>query len=170
MKRIGVVIGTPLEDGCMRTLCLSLIICALTRAAPIAQATDPLVATWTVNMARSKYDPGPAPKSLTMMVKPSEQGYTITQDEVAANGQQSHVIIILRPDGKEYPVEGRANTTVATTRINPRTYERVTRVNGKVTLTSRTVVSADGKTRTTTTTGTDAQGNPVHELVIYDRK
>jgi hypothetical protein len=170
MKRIGVVIGTPLEDDRMRTLCLSLIICVLIRPVLIAQANDPLVATWTVNMAKSKYDPGPAPKSLTMTVKPSEQGYTITQDEVAGDGQQSHVVIILRPDGKEYPVEGRAATTVATTRINASTYERVTRVNGKVTLTSRTVVSTDGKTRTTTTTGTDAQGRPVHELVIYDRK
>ena len=136
-----------------------------------AQSPDPLVATWTVNMARSKYDPGPAPKSLTMTVTPTGDGYTITQDEVAADGQKSHVVIALRPDGREYPsTTATVPTTVATTRIDSRTYERVTRVNGKVAMTSRTVVAPDGKTRTTVTKGVDAQGRPVSELIVYDRK
>ena len=122
-------------------------------------------------MARSKYVPGPAPKSLTMTVTPSEDGYTITQDEVAADGQKSHAVIALRPDGKEYPSTTAAvPTTVATTRIDSRTYERVTRVNGKVTITSRTIVAQDGKTRTTITKGVDAQGRAVSELIVYDRQ
>ena len=76
----------------------------------------------------------------------------------------------MKPDGKEYPVDAPVPTTVASTRIDARTYERVTRVNGIVTMTSRTVISGDGKTRTTTTTGTDAQGRPVHERIVYDRR
>ena len=136
----------------------------------IAQSADPLVATWAVNIAKSTYDPGPAPKSLVMTVVPDALGYTITQDEVAADGKRSHVQILLRPDGKEYPVDSRPGTTVATTRINSRTYERVTRVDGRVTSTSRTIVSHDGHTRTTTTTGTDAQGRSVRERIVYERQ
>ena len=30
-----------------------------------AQAKDPFVGTWTMNPAKSKYSPGPAPKSAT---------------------------------------------------------------------------------------------------------
>jgi hypothetical protein len=106
-----------------------------------------------------------------MTVVPSQDGYTITQDEVAADGRSSHAVIALRPDGKEYPVTSASvPTTVATTRIDSRTYERVTRVNGKVTSTSRTVVAPDGKTRTTTTKGVDPQGRTVAEVVVYERK
>lgn len=121
-------------------------------------------------MTKSKYDPGPAPRSLTMTVTVDERGYTITQDQVAADGEKSHAVILMKPDGKEYPVDAAIPTTVASTRIDARTYERVTRVRGLVTMTSRTVVSGDGTTRTTTTTGTDGRGRPVHELIVYDRK
>jgi hypothetical protein len=136
-----------------------------------AQPADPLVATWTVNMAKSSFVPGPGPKSLTMTVVPSGDGYSITQDEVEADGRSSHAVIALRPDGKEYPVpDAPVPMTVATTRIDARTYERITRANGKVILTSRTVIAPDGKTRTTTTKGVDERGKPVAELIVYERK
>jgi len=135
-----------------------------------AQSADPLVATWTVNIAKSTYDPGPAPQSLTMTVTVDERGYAIVQDQVAADGKASHAVILMTPDGKQYPVGATASTTVASTRIDARTYERVTRVGGIVTLTSRTVVAADGRTRTTTTTGTDATGRSVNEVIVYDRR
>lgn len=154
----------------IRTFGVAVVFFAIAAGAGAAQSQDPLVATWVVNMEKSKYDPGPAPKSLSMTVTPDKDGYTITQDQVAADGQASHAVIRLIPDGKEYPVNAPTPTTVASTRIDARTYERVTRVNGKVTLTSRTVVSADGRTRTTTTTGLDAQGRPVHEIIVYDRR
>jgi hypothetical protein len=140
-------------------------------AVAAAQAKpDPLVATWVVNVAKSSYDPGPAPKSLSILVVPDPEGYKLTQDAVSADGKASHDVFIFKPDGKEYPVASTPGATVSLTRVDARTYERVTRMNGKVTMTSRTVVSADGKTRTTTTAGTDAKGKPVRELVFYDRK
>jgi hypothetical protein len=147
------------------------IVILLAASTLAAQTSDPLVATWTVNMAKSTFSPGPAPRSLTMTVVPSGDGYTITQDEVEADGTPSHGVIALRPDGKEYPVPNVPEpTTVTTTRINARTYERVLRVNGKITQTSRTVVAPDGKTRTTVTKGVDGQGRAVSELIVYERK
>jgi len=39
-----------------------------------AQASDPRIGTWKLNVAKSKYSPGPAPQSLTVKVEPSAQG------------------------------------------------------------------------------------------------
>lgn len=157
----------------MRTFRVSFVVAAILLLEGLtlaAQSADPLVATWSVNVAKSRYDPGPPPQSLTMTVTVDERGYTITQDQVAADGTKSHAVILMKPDGKEYPVDAATPTTVASTRIDARTYERVTRVEGVVTMTSRTVVSPDGKTRITTSTRTDRSGRPVHEVIVYDRK
>jgi hypothetical protein len=35
---------------------------------------DPRIGTWKLNLAKSKYSPGPAPQSLTVKVEPSGQG------------------------------------------------------------------------------------------------
>ncbi len=49
-------------------------------------------------------------------------------------------------------------------------YQYVTRVNGKVTTTTRTTMAADGKTRTQVSTGTGAEGKPVNTTTVYDRQ
>ena len=51
-----------------------------------------------------------------------------------------------------------------------RTFEFVTKENGKVTTTFRSVASADGKTRTATITGTNAQGQTVKNVVLYEKQ
>jgi len=40
----------------------------------------------------------------------------------------------------------------------------------KVTTTNISVVSSDGKTRTVTTTGTNARGQTVNNVTVYDRQ
>jgi hypothetical protein len=42
--------------------------------------------------------------------------------------------------------------------------------DGKVTLTGRIVVSANGRTRTLTTTGTDAKGKRFSNRAVYDKQ
>jgi hypothetical protein len=75
-------------------------------------------------------------------------------------------------DGKSSVIAGApdANTTRVYKRIDGRTYEYVQSVAGKVTTTTRTVVAADGKTRTITTTGKDAQGRTIHNAAFYNRE
>ena len=41
---------------------------------------------------------------------------------------------------------------------------------GMVTITGRVVVSADGKTRTVTTSGTDPQGKKFESTTVYDKQ
>jgi hypothetical protein len=75
-------------------------------------------------------------------------------------------------DGKDSPMTGNNPNadTIAVTRIDPRTVEMVNKKAGKVTLTQRNVLAADGKTRTVTATGTDAQGQKVHNVVVFERQ
>lgn len=75
-------------------------------------------------------------------------------------------------DGKPSEVKGApdANTTRVYRRIDARSYEYVQSVAGKVTTTVRTVVAADGKTRTITTTGTNPQGITVKNVAVYEKQ
>ena len=48
--------------------------------------------------------------------------------------------------------------------------QTVSKKAGKVTATQQSVVSADGKTRTVTTKGVNATGQPVNNVAVYDKQ
>ena len=54
-------------------------------------------------------------------------------------------------------------------RIDANALETVNKKGGTVTTTQRNVVSADGKTRTVTTTVTDVQGRKVNNLGVFEK-
>ena len=138
----------------------------------ISQAQDPWIGTWKLNTAKSKYSPGLAPKSSTLIAVAADGGFKQTVDTVmAALGLPTHSEVTAKFDGKDTPVKGNANAdTSAYTKIDSRSYETVSKKNGKVTLTSRVVISADGKTRTVSQTGVDAEGRKVNNYLVYDRQ
>jgi flavin-dependent dehydrogenase len=59
---------------------------------------------------------------------------------------------------------------MAFSKIDARTYEVVNKKGGKTTLSARIVVAADGKTRITTQTGKNAQGETVKNTTFYDKE
>ena len=74
-------------------------------------------------------------------------------------------------DGKDYPVTGEANSDARSYRIiDKNTVALTNKKGGKTTLTGRIVVSSDGKSRTVTTTSTDAQGKKVTNVAVYDKQ
>jgi hypothetical protein len=92
-------------------------------------------------------------------------------DVVDATGKTTHTEIVTMFDGKEAARTGTAQpTTRAYSRIDDRAYQYVERVNGKVTTTGRSTISADGKTRTVVTTGTNAAGMPVNTTTVFERQ
>ncbi len=134
------------------------------------QSPDPWVGTWKVNLAKSKYSPGPAPKSSTLTIVVADGGIKQTTDTVPATGAATHAEVTAKFDGKDYPVKGNPNAdTQAYTKVDGRTYQVVAKKGGKVMITSRVVISADGKTRTTTQTGTNPQGQAVNNTIVYDK-
>ena len=125
-------------------------------ATPQGQAADPWIGTWKVNLAKSNYSPGPAPKTAaTVTIESAPNGIRTTIDGADAKGQQTHTESVSAFDGKDTLVDGAPalNTTTALKRIDGRAFEADGKVGGKPTVTTRVVVSADGKTMTATQTG-----------------
>lgn len=132
--------------------------------------TDPHVGTWTLNLEKSKYAPGTAPKSQTSVFATAGQGLKVATTAVTATGT-SNTEYTATFDGKDHPVKGNPDwDTTALKRIDDRTIEFTRKKGGKVVQTARSVVSADGKTRTVTVTGVNAQGQKVNTVALYIKK
>jgi hypothetical protein len=134
----------------------------------LAQATNPLIGTWELNVAKSK-----APfKSGTTTVEAVGEGIRFIVDLEGTDGKKHHWEFTANYDGKDVPITGSSpyGDTVAVTRVNPRTTRTVAKNGGKVTTTHTLVVSADGKTRTATAKGVDKAGKPVDSVSYYERK
>jgi len=137
-----------------------------------AQPKDPFVGTWKLNVAKSKYTPGPAPKSSTSVYEAAGQGYKISVKTEPASGPVREWSITTNLDGKDAPVTGNNPNadTIAMKRVDANTLEMVSKKGGKVITTQKNVVAADGKTRTLTTTGTDEQGKPVNNVAVFEKQ
>jgi hypothetical protein len=136
-----------------------------------AQASDPRIGTWKLNAAKSKYNPGPAPQSLTVKVEPSGQGEKVIAEFVNADGTRMTTEYTANFDGKDYPLSGsQIADTVSLKRIDTRTTERTDKKGSKVAQILRRVVSQDGKTMTVTTKGTNAQGQAVNNVALFEKQ
>lgn len=133
---------------------------------------DPQVGLWKLNVAKSKYAPGPAPKSGTTRIEAVGAGTKVVVDQVAGDGTVRHWEYTANYDGKDTTVTGNNPDadTIARTRINAHTVQTISKKDGKVTTTQSSVVSSDGKTRTVTTKGTAASGQQVNRVAVYDRQ
>jgi hypothetical protein len=130
-----------------------------------------LPGTWKLNVTKSKYSPGPAPKSQTLKWERIEGGFKFSTDTVNAQGQATHTETMEKDDGSEAPVQGaQTPTTRFLRRINDRTYEDGDKVNGKATVNRRVVISQDGKTLTVTMKGTNAQGQVVNTVAVLEKQ
>ena len=136
-----------------------------------AQGTDPLLGTWKLNVAKSTYSPGPAPKSQTVKIGGTDDARTLSVDVTPATGPDQHWEVA-GASGKDLPVKGNNPNADSYTfkRINATTIEAQYKKGGKPTITQTAVVSADGKTLTVTGKGTDAQGRTVNNVAVYDKQ
>jgi hypothetical protein len=136
-----------------------------------AQASNPRFGTWKLNVAKSKYDPGPAPQSGTMKLEAAGEGEKSTTEGVNATGAPTKTEYTAQYDGKDYALTGAQNAdTLALKRIDARTMERANKKGDKVVATSTWVVSEDGKTMTVTTKGTNAQGQAMSNVTVWDKQ
>ena len=137
-----------------------------------AFAADSQLGTWKLNIAKSKYDPASlAMKSQTSKIEASGGGINGVVDQVNSDGKAIHYEFTAKYDGKDYSVKGDpTRDTVSYKRIDDFTYETVSKKAGKVTTTAQYVYSKDGKTRTITTTGTNAEGKKVNNSTFWDKQ
>jgi hypothetical protein len=136
-----------------------------------AQASNPRLGTWKLNVEKSKYNPGPAPQSGTMKVEAAGEGEKTTAEGVNAAGTATKTEYTAQYDGKDYPITGSQTAdTVALKRIDARTIERTDKKGDKVVGTSRRVISEDGKTMTNTIKGTNAQGQATDNVTVWEKQ
>ena len=137
----------------------------------IVMGADSNIGTWKINLVKSKYSPGPPPKSQTLKIEAWEDGIKYTADGIDAGGTATHAEASAKYGGKDYPFKGNPDAdTLSYKRIDANTVEAVAKKGGKVTITSKIVVSKDGKTRTLTQTGADARGRAVNNTLVYDKQ
>ena len=151
-----------------RTILLTLAVCFVAAAA--ALAADANVGTWKLNSAKSKFTPG-APKNDTVIVEVAGDSMKITVDGTDGNGKPAHNLWTGKFDGKDYSVTGDpASDMRSYAKVNDRTLTLTQKKGGKVTTTGRIALSADGKSRTVTISGTDPQGKKVASTAVYDKQ
>jgi hypothetical protein len=160
----------------MKRACLSAAIAgvftAVLAGTALAQAADPQIGSWKLNLAKSTFSPGPAPKSGTTKIEAAGAGAKVIVDQAMADGTMRHWEFTANYDGKDSPVTGNNPDAdmVARTRVNANTVATVAKKGGKVTTSQTSAVSADGKTRTVTTKGVNAAGQTVNNVSVYDRQ
>jgi hypothetical protein len=129
------------------------------------------VGTWKLNVAKSKYDPGPPPQSQTLKVEAVGKGEKVTSETLTADGKKVTVTYTANFDGKDYPLTGSPMAdTVSLKRRDARTTERTDKKGGKVVQVLTRVVSVDGKTMTVTLKGTNPQGQAVNNVIVFDKQ
>jgi hypothetical protein len=146
-------------------------LCAIVLSSSLALAAENWLGTWKLNVAKSKFSPGPAPKSLSLKFESTADGIKLTSDGVNAEGSPTHGEYVSKFDGKDVPWTGNPDADTASARkIDDNSYENTWKKGGKTTIKAKAVVSKDGATLTTFQKGTNAKGQNVNNAVVYDRQ
>ena len=151
-----------------KAIVLTVVVCFIGVAVCFAQ--NPFMGTWKLNEAKSKLAPG-APKNNKVVYETESIDFKVTTDGIDGAGNSTHSEWTGKFDGKDYPVKGDPNQ-------DSRSYKRKgiheldfqVKKGAKVTTTGRIVVSDDGKSRTVTSHGTDAQGKKYTSTAVYDQQ
>ena len=134
------------------------------------QTQDPWFGTWKLNLEKSTADRDVRFKRGTSKIEPWQDGLKVTYDLVGTRGGLTHMEWIGKFDDKDYPVQGVDYVlTNAYSRIDERSYQITSKIDGVVTTVAKVTISADGKTLTTLTTGKNAQGKTLTTTTVYDR-
>jgi hypothetical protein len=133
-------------------------------------AENPTLGTWKLNEAKSKLGAG-MPKNLTVVYEADGDNVKGTIDGVDGMGKPTHNEWTGKFDGKDYPVTGDPTSdTRAIKQIDAHNYELTVKKGGKVTMSGKAMISANGKTRTVTVSGTNAAGKKVEGTSVYDKQ
>ena len=146
---------------------------ALFTSGMVLAQTDPFVGTWKLNVAKSKFGPGTERKSETRIVESSPTGMKVSVDRTNGDGGNQQYNYTTDFSGKPHPITGMAPyeaDSIAVTLGTSNTLSFKLTKGGKPVGSGTTVVSADGKTLTLTSKGTDASGKTISSVAVYDKQ
>ena len=122
----------------------------IAHAVASAPNSDPVVGTWRLNVARSRYVPGPAPRSETRTYEADGDAIKATIRRVLADGRAEVVTYTANFDNPA-PVTGSPQMDrILMQRIDAYTAESVLSHAGRVFAVARRIIAPDGRTMTIT--------------------
>jgi hypothetical protein len=135
-------------------------------------AADPFTGTWVLNLSKSKI-PAPFTPAKSQIVHLAINGtdFEIREEVVTDSDEKLIIHAKAQFDGKDYPITGTpAVDTIAAERVDRNTIKNVWKKDGKVVMQETAVVSPDGKRITGTYSITDATGNLVTAIAVFEKK
>ena len=154
----------------MRWLVVGTALCALSISFGVA-AKDARLGKWKLNVEKSKFDPGPGPKSLKLVFEPAGKGVHLKTEQVNADDSKGGVEYTANFDGKDYPLKGSPIADMTSLkRVDATTVIRIDKKDGKPVMTYRSVTTKDGKSYTVDTEGTNAKGEAVKNHLVFERE
>lgn len=139
--------------------------------AALAQAKDPVVGTWELNVAKSSYSPGPAPKSETRIYVASGSDLKLTLKGIDGEGKPTSIQASYSLDGREHPIIGSPDAdSQSITRVDALSTKGTLKKGGKVVQTVRREITKDGKTMTITFEGVNAKGQTINNVMVFEKK
>ena len=138
----------------------------------MAQDKDPANGTWKLNVAKSKFSPGPAPKEMTATIASAGAGRHVEVTGTPGEGTALKWGYSGNFDGKEIRVTGNNPDAdvVVLKRISANAIRTTFKKGGKSTVVNGVSVSADGKTLTVATSGVNAKGETVKNTQVFDKQ
>jgi hypothetical protein len=149
-----------------------IFVLAAIACAPAFAQNNPAIGTWKLNVEKSTYTPGPAPKSLTRTLEAKGDNVKYSFEGVSAEGTSVAYSFTVAYDGKESAITGSmpgGADTISIKRIDANTFETTLKKAGKVIGTAKSAISPDGKVTTVTAEGTNAEGQSTSSSAVYDK-
>jgi hypothetical protein len=160
-----------MKKPCGIVWALALIIVTFAGWELLAQGTDPLVGTWKLNVAKSRFNPGPPLKSGMKKFEAARDGLKFSGQDLNADGTKLTVQWTAYFDGKDYPIKGDPNAdTLSLKRIDRFKTESTFKKAGKVTYRVKRVVSQDGKAWQLSSEGKDSKGKSFSDVLVFDKR
>jgi hypothetical protein len=150
----------------------AVLLLGLSVGRPTRAQTDPFLGTWKLNLAKSKFEPGPAPKSETRIVVTGPSGMNVSVDRLRGDGTRQEFEYTTNLDGKNYPIVGdgpEGADAISASLKGPNTMQVSISKNHRNIGTATISVSADGKSLTIKSAGTGANGVRFKNEAVYDK-
>jgi|SRR5665213_1569597 len=138
---------------------IAVFVLVLAAASVMVAQSNPFVGTWKLDVASSKYNPGPAPQSQT---RTWDDSGMVMVNSIGATGKASSYGYTIKGDGKEYPTMGAIPNTaekIISKKLDASTFEAKFWKAGKQVETTTFAVSNGGKTLTIHAKGVSPAGD-----------
>jgi hypothetical protein len=152
---------------------IAMTVLAAVAAGPLMAQGNPFVGTWKLNLAKSKFEGGPAPKSQTRTVTLEGIGAKYAFEGEAADGSKFSYSFTTAYDGKDCAITGTGTPGGAdalTLKKGGDKTEGVLKKGGVEIGKATSEVSKDGKTTTVKIKGKTADGKEFKTEAVYDKQ